>query len=364
MLGKMREEPIEIMASELPSERLSDLFVALLKSEEIFTQSTEVGEVVWSENLTRNYREVDLYLVEPRGVGGKVDKLQIGPLSLKPVHRSLTPMRRAIVHDPEHPIGGGVGFLSHHLPDQPSEGFDAILGLTAPEEPRSMDIEGGQIGQRPFTLVFMLYAQGAAICPAGQSRVAAATSLDGSLLVGGDHILLRSERLALPSAFVEIQYSPGFLGEIRVPGEDPRAVVEGTDGLLREPPPDGGSRDRRDDAPLDRLPSHLLRAPAAQRNPASGRKLTGQRFHLHPRFGGKRGVVCRSGVCLPVHPTPPRKSACATYTPFGEWCPAGQRFPCWRFPRRPTARSWRAPPPSRERCELRLASAGWRAHLW
>lgn len=72
----------------------------------------------------------------------EMDEPQVGPLPLQTLHRSLTPVRRAVVHDPELPIGGGVGFLIHHLLDQRTEGFDACLGLAAPEEPGAMNIPG------------------------------------------------------------------------------------------------------------------------------------------------------------------------------------------------------------------------------
>src|SRR5215212_10609034 len=104
MLGETREESVEIMAGEPPGERLGGSLIAFLKGEEAFGQGFEVGEVVGSEHLALHHREVDLDLVEPGGMSGKVDEAQVGPLSLKALHRSLTPMRGAVVHDPEHPI--------------------------------------------------------------------------------------------------------------------------------------------------------------------------------------------------------------------------------------------------------------------
>jgi hypothetical protein len=139
--------------------------------------------------------------------------------------------------------------------------------------------------------------------------MAAISSLNGGLLVGADHVLSLSEGLVFPPTLVEVQHSRGFLGEVRIAREDPRAVLKRADGILAEPSPDGGARDLGQKAPINRFPRHFPGAPAAQRNPIGGWQLTSQRFHLHPRFGGKRGAVCRSGACPPVHPSPPRKSA-------------------------------------------------------
>src|SRR5215210_639228 len=364
MLGKAREEPLQIMASELPGEGSGRLLVTLLEGDEAFGQSVEVGEVVGGQNLALNHREVDLDLVEPGGMSGKVDEHQIGPGALKALHRSLTPMRGAVVHYPEHPLGGGVGFLSHHLLDQRAEGLDAVLRLATTEKLRPVHVPGGHVGQSPASFVAVLHAHRPAFTR-GLGPMAAAAGLDGGLFVGRDHVLPLSERLAFPPTLVEVQHPGGFLGEVGVPREDPRAVVEGPDGVLTEPSPDGGPRDlARDETPLHRLARHFPGTPAAQGNPAGCRQLTSEGLHLHPRFGGKREALCPSVVDPPVRPTPPRRSACATYRPSGAWCPAPVRSPCWRFPLRPAALSWRVPPPSRERCGRGLVRGGWRAALW
>ena len=82
MLGEAREELVEIMAGELPGKRLGDSLVTLLEGKKSFGQNIEVGEVIWSEKLALNHREVDLDLVEPGSVSRKVDEAQVGPFSL------------------------------------------------------------------------------------------------------------------------------------------------------------------------------------------------------------------------------------------------------------------------------------------
>src|SRR5215210_326564 len=361
MRGEAREEPVEVMASELPGEGSGSLLVTLLKGDEAFGQSVKVGEIVGGQHLARHYREVDLDLVEPGGMSRKVNKAQLGPFSLKALERSLTPMGGAVVHYPEHAISRSIGLLFHHLIHQPTEGLDAVVGLAAPEELRSMHVPSGQVGQSSPSFVLVLHPH-EPIFVGWQGRVAALTGLDGGLLVGRDDVFSFSESLTLPSTLVEVQYPPGFLGEVGVSGEDPGAMIEGKDRIFGKPPPDASTRDRRHDAPLHRLPRYFLSAPAAQGNPADRRKLTSEGLHLHSHRRGKRLAVCRSGVYPPVHSTPPRRSACATYMPSGVWWKASLRSPCWRFPLRPKGRSWREPPPSEQRCEQRHASAKWRPH--
>src|SRR5215207_7688127 len=361
MLGESREEPVKIMAGELPGKRLGGSLIAFLKGEEAFGQNLKVGGVVWSEYLARHHREVDLDLVEPGGVYREVDEPQIGPRSLKTLHGSLSTMRGAVVHHPEDPIRRGVGLHAHHLLYQPTERLDAVLRLAAPEELRSMHVPGGQVGQRPFSFILVLHPH-EPLLVGWQGGLAAMASLDRGLLVGRDHVLLGTERLTLPPALVEVQHPPGFMGEVGISGRNPGAVVEGPQGIFGKPSPDGGSRDLGHEAPLHRLPSYFLSAPAAQGNPASSRKLASQRLHLYPYRRGKRSGACPSVVDPPVPLTPPGKSACATYRASGEWSKASVRSPCWRSLLRPKARSWRAPPPSGERCERRLASPEWRAH--
>lgn len=62
VLGEAREEPLEIMASELPGERLGESLVAFLEGEQAISQNLKIGEVIGGEHLALNHREVDLDL--------------------------------------------------------------------------------------------------------------------------------------------------------------------------------------------------------------------------------------------------------------------------------------------------------------
>ena len=78
-----------------------------------------------------------------------------------------------------------------------------------------MNVPGGQVGQSPLALVFVLDAHGAAATGGGLGGMATGAGLDGGLLVGGDDVLSFSERFTLPPAFVEVQDPSRFLGELR-----------------------------------------------------------------------------------------------------------------------------------------------------
>jgi len=83
VLGEAREEPGEVMAGELPGKRFGNLLVTLLEGQEAFSQGLKVGEVIRSEDLTLNYREVDLDLVKPGSMSRKMDESQIRPSALQ-----------------------------------------------------------------------------------------------------------------------------------------------------------------------------------------------------------------------------------------------------------------------------------------
>src|SRR5215207_820473 len=361
MLGKAREELVEIAAGELPGERLGHLLVASLEGDEAFGQSIEVGEVIWSEKLALNHREVDLDLVEPGSVSRKMDESQVGPLPLQTLHRGISSVGGTIVHHPEDPTRRGVGFLLHHLLDEAAKRLDADLRLATPEEPGAMDVPGGQVGQGSLASVLVFDAH-LPIFARWKGRMTATPGLDGGFLVGADHEFICSERHTFPPPFVKVQNPSGFLGEVGVPGEDPRAMVKGSNGVLGEPSPDGGARDLGHYASLYHLPSHLLGTPATQRYPAAVRKLTSYGLHLHSHRRGKRLGAYLSEVDLPARPDSLHRTACATSKPPARWCPAEQRSPSWGSLLRPTGRSWRRPLPSRVPCGGGIVSGGWCAH--
>lgn len=76
------EELVEVVAAEGPVEWFGDGVVTLLEGGESVTDLVEVGEVVGVDDLALNNGQVDLALVQPRGVQGSVDEPQGRPLAL------------------------------------------------------------------------------------------------------------------------------------------------------------------------------------------------------------------------------------------------------------------------------------------
>jgi len=90
--------------------------------------------------------EVDLYLIKPTGMDGRMDENQIGVTIPQSLHGPGTAVRRTVVDNPEHTAGIVVRRASHDLLDQAVEGSDAVLRLTATEDPGVVDIQPGNVG--------------------------------------------------------------------------------------------------------------------------------------------------------------------------------------------------------------------------
>ena len=64
----------------------------------------EVTKDVGAEDLALDDGELDLALVQPRGMDGQVDEPQRRPLALEAFGGTLAPVTRAVVHDPKDPL--------------------------------------------------------------------------------------------------------------------------------------------------------------------------------------------------------------------------------------------------------------------
>ncbi len=103
-------------------------------------------------------REVDLHLVQPGGVDGGVHHDRVRELGGEPVAGGLAAVGGAVVHDPEHAFGRGVGLGGHHLGDECGEGVDACGVLAAAEDLGVVDVVGGEVGQCPAAVVVVVDA--------------------------------------------------------------------------------------------------------------------------------------------------------------------------------------------------------------
>lgn len=145
-------------------------------------------------------------------------------------------MGGAIVHDPEDATGVVIGRACHDLLDQSVEGRDAILRFAAAIDSGSVDIQGSDVGPGTTPEILILDTHAGA-WSARLRDVFPAPGLNAGLFIGGDHEFIVLERLLLPLAGVEIQYAPGFGGEVGVSRENPTAVVPRSNGVFMQPAP-------------------------------------------------------------------------------------------------------------------------------
>ena len=185
MVADLGKQCFEVLAAELPLEGASGGAVVILEAQQAIFDVSQGLEVIGCEHLALNDREVHLDLVEPAGVHRCVHRDDRGPTALQALDASLTAVRGAVVHDPEHPWGGSVGLLPHDLRDQAAEGPQPCLPFAAAKDPGISDIPGGQIGPGPAALIFVLHAQEASRCR-GQGGMDPAASLDAGFLVRGE----------------------------------------------------------------------------------------------------------------------------------------------------------------------------------
>lgn len=159
-LGKRKpgEEPREILARVFPFERSGALLVAILEGENTVLEGEERIEGVRPEHLATKDRKIDFDLIEPAGVNGQVNEDEIRPAFREALDRRSTTVRRAVVDDPEHALGRGIGLLPHHVRDQVPKGHDAAFRLAAAEESGASHVPGGQIDQCPGASILMLDA--------------------------------------------------------------------------------------------------------------------------------------------------------------------------------------------------------------
>src|SRR5215210_9364991 len=83
------EEVVEVAAGVAPVDRLGGLLPVGLEGHDARLQLVEVVEVAWGQRLALEDREVDLDLVQPRGVDGEVDEDQVRPGALQAVDGGL-----------------------------------------------------------------------------------------------------------------------------------------------------------------------------------------------------------------------------------------------------------------------------------
>ena len=140
--------------------------------------------------------------------------------------------------------------MIHDLTDQLVEEGDAGCWRAVTEQLGIAHVPGREVAESAAALVLMLYAHRLTRARAAWDMLPLAR-LDARLLVGTDDHVVGVQWYPAPQSLVQIKHRPGLLFEPRVTWEDPAAELPGTNGILVEPPPDGGTADLGDDAPAD-----------------------------------------------------------------------------------------------------------------
>ena len=98
------------------------------------------------------------------GAGSSIGVYQSGgrPGLVHPLDRSPAVVGGAVVDDPEHAAGRGVGFACHHVVDQGHERVDAGLGGDGSDHVGAVDVVGGEVGQGAAAAVLELDPAGPA----------------------------------------------------------------------------------------------------------------------------------------------------------------------------------------------------------
>jgi len=238
--GQLGEKGREMGFSELPFERLCRCFPIILEVEQALCELVEAGEVVRGEDFSLHDGKVDLDLIKPTRMDRAMNERQAREQVLESRDGSLATVRTPIVDDPEDTPRIVVGRASHDLLDKTVKGGNAGGRFAAAEDTGTMNVESGDVGPGSATAVFVFDAH-RALRRGAQGGMLAPPGLDAGFLVGRDDKFIIFEGFTFPDARIQIEDSAGHDGERGVSGEDPTAVIPGTNGVFMEPPPDGAS---------------------------------------------------------------------------------------------------------------------------
>ncbi len=299
------------MARVFPLEGFGALLITLLKSEEIIFELKDRVHVIWGEDLPLHNGEVDLDLVEPTSVDGKINRVNCGPGLLQSPYRGCTAMYGAVIDHEKDAICSAVGRLLHDLGHELIKGFDVGFGFAATEKFRTMHIPGDEVSQGATAYILVLDAHDLARSW-WLRRMRAHPRLNAGLLVGTQNVLVREQRATFPFPMVQIEDPIGLGLKVRIAGKDPRASVPGAQRIVMQPPPYGATADLRHDPSSDDLLSDVGAAESGQRHPALARQFTGPGLDPHDHLRGKNRAGGPAEVHHPTRQAASRSSACAT----------------------------------------------------
>src|SRR4051794_16737638 len=255
-------------------------------------------------------------------------------------NRGFAPMRRTIVHHPEHPRRLAVFGPFHHLLDQAPERYDPRPGLATPHDQALLDVPGRQILQGTAPFVLGLDASGTPRTRA-EALMTADAGPDTRLLVGAEEAVFRVEAFGSPQPRIQVEHASRFGGELRIAREDPVLVPPGLDGIAVEDPPDRAATDRPTQGGLS-TPGQIGQRLSAQGELGLGDRLAGQGLDDRLIEGGKTWACAHARAGLP-RSNRPATNACASRVPsrgaigrsvrprrWTAWGPRGATGPEWR----------------------------------
>src|SRR5208337_2789456 len=232
----------QVLSSELPRKRPWSSVAQLFVQRQTQTDRVQSREIVRREHLPLDDRKVNLHLVQPTRMHGRVDQDDPFVAPTHPLHRRLTTMRRTIIHDIKQPLRIAVRLLLQNLIHQSAKRLDPRLRLATPQNYPAMYVPCCQVLQRSLPLVFR-FNPPAPLWLGRHFVMRALTCLNARLLVHAQHVILRAQRFAFPRPRIQVQDRPGLLGEPRVPRKNPVFVLPGLDRRFVQHPPDRAAAD-------------------------------------------------------------------------------------------------------------------------
>ena len=131
---KTVEQLDQLLPCELPLERAWPLVTQVLIEPQPLFHFHQTGKVIGRQDFSLHQRKVDFHLVEPAGMHRGMHQNGVRLRRHQALDGRLTTMRRSVLDDPKHSVGGPVRLLFHHLSHQSAKRFNARAGLAAPHD--------------------------------------------------------------------------------------------------------------------------------------------------------------------------------------------------------------------------------------
>src|SRR5208337_2012280 len=108
---QFRQELVQGSAVELPLKRARRSIAQFLVQPQSLLDLLQAGEVVWGQDLPLDDREVDLHMIQPTGMHGRMDQERLAVRLPQSPYRRLTAVRGAVVHDPKDTAGRPIAYV-------------------------------------------------------------------------------------------------------------------------------------------------------------------------------------------------------------------------------------------------------------